>query len=216
MATQSLSFEASPRELIGKSVKELRRTGIVPIHVYGSGFESLNLQASVSVVRSIVAKAGTNIPVTVSVAGLDSPLFSFIREVQRHPLTEAILHVDFLRVPLMQPMTSAVPITIVGEAPAVRYMGGVLNQALQTIQVECLPLDIPQGVEVDISTLESFDRSIYVSDIDLGPKVTILSGPGEMIARINAPRVAVEEGALQSQEGEETGGIVAGESPSEG
>lgn len=223
MATQSLSFEASPRELIGKSVKELRRAGIVPIHVYGSGLESLNLQADASVVRSIVAEAGTNIPVTVSVKGLDSSLFSFIREVQRHPLTEAILHVDFLQVPLTQTMTSGVPITIVGEAPAVRFMGGVLNQALQTIQVECFPLDVPQGVEVDISTLEDFDRSIYVSDIDLGPKVTILSGPDEMIARVNAPRVAVEEEVLPGQAGEETGGILeanaspgAGEAPSEG
>jgi len=206
MAMQSLSFEASPRELIGKSVKELRRAGIVPIHVYGSGLESLNLQADASAVRSIVANAGTNIPVTVSVKDLDASLFSFIREVQRHPLTEAILHVDFLQVPLTQTMTADVPITIVGEAPAVRYMGGVLNQALQAIQVECFPLDVPPSVEIDISVLEDFDRSIYVSDVDLGPKVTVLSGPDEMIARINAPRVAVEaEDEIASVVGEGEG-----------
>ena len=206
MTSQSLSFEASPRELIGKSVKELRRAGIVPIHVYGSDLDSINLQADASVVRRIVAEAGTNIPVTVSVKALDASVFSFIREVQRHPLTEAILHVDFLQVPLTQTMTADVPITIAGESPAMRYLGGVLNQALQSIQVECFPLDVPPSVEIDISVLEDFDRSIYVSDVDLGPKVTILSSPDEMIVRVNAPRVAVEtEGEIADVAGEGAG-----------
>ena len=216
MTTQSLSFEASPRELVGKGVKELRRAGIIPIHVYGSGLDYLNLQADAASVRSIVAEAGTNIPVTVSVKALEATLFSFIREVQRHPLTEAILHVDFLQVPLTQTMTADVPITIIGESPAMRYMGGVLNQALQSLQVESLPLDVPMSAEVDISVLKDFDSSIYVSDIDLGPKVTVLSGPDEMIARVNAPRVAVEEGVVAGEVGDEdVGGVVETESGAE-
>ncbi len=191
MTTESLALEAEPRNVKGKKVKELRRLGLTPIHVYGRGIEPAALQADTATLRKIVAQAGSNIPVTVKEEG--GSHFAFVREVQRHPLTEDILHVDFLQVPLTETIRSEVPVYLIGEAPAVRLMDGVLNQALQSLQVESFPLDVPQFVEVDISSLENFERSIHVSDISLGDKVTVLNDPEELVARVNAPSVAVEE-----------------------
>ncbi len=191
MTTESLALEAEPRSVKGKKVKELRRLGLTPIHVYGRGIEPAALQADTATLRKIVAQAGSNIPVTVKEEG--GSHFAFVREVQRHPLTEDILHVDFLEVPLTETIRSEVPVYLVGEAPAVRLMDGVLNQALQSLQVESFPLDVPQFVEVDVSSLEDFERSIHVSDISLGDKVTVLNDPEELVARVNAQSAAVEE-----------------------
>ena len=191
MTTESLALEAEPRSVKGKKVKGLRRLGLTPIHVYGRGIEPAALQADAVTLRKIVAQAGSNIPVTVKEER--GSHFAFVREVQRHPLTEDILHVDFLQVPLTETIRSEVPVYLIGEAPAVRLMDGALNQALQSLQVESFPLDVPQFVEVDVSSLEDFERSIHVSDISLGDKVTVLNDPEELVARVNAPSAAVEE-----------------------
>lgn len=158
MTMESLSLQAEPRSVTGKKVKGLRRLGLTPIHVYGRGTEPAALQTDSTTLRKIVAQAGSNIPVTVE--GDGSSHFAFIREVQRHPLTEDILHVDFLQVPLTETIRSEVPVYLIGEAPAVRLMDGALNQALHSLQVESLPLDVPQFVEVDVSSLEDFEHGI--------------------------------------------------------
>ena len=209
MTMESLSLQAEPRNVKGKKVKELRRLGLTPIHVYGRGIEPAALQADAVTLRKIVAQAGSNIPVTVEEER--GSRFAFIREVQRHPLTEDILHVDFLQVPLTETIRSEVPVYLIGESPAVRLMDGVLNQALYSLQVESLPLDVPQFVEVDVSSLDDFERSIHVSDVRLGDKVTVLNDPGELVARVNAPHAAVEEAEIPA-EVEIVGGEPAAES----
>ena len=209
MTMESLSLQTEPRSVIGKKVKVLRRLGLTPIHVYGRGIEPVALQADTVALRKIVSQAGSNIPVTVE--GEGDSRFAFIREVQRHPITGDVLHVDFLQVPLTETIRSEVPVYLIGEAPAVRLMDGALNQALNSLQVESLPLAVPQFVEVDVSSLEDFERSIYVSDISLGDQVTILNDPEELVARVNAPAAAVEE-AEAPAEVELVGGESADES----
>ena len=208
MTMESLSLQTEPRSVIGKKVKVLRRLGLTPIHVYGRGIEPVALQADTATVRKIVSQAGSNIPVTVE--GEGDSRFAFIREVQRHPITGDVLHVDFLQVPLTETIRSEVPVYLIGEAPAVRFMDGALNQALNSLQVESLPLAVPQFVEVDVSSLEDFERSIYVSDISLGDQVTILNDPEELVARVNAPAAAVEEAEAPAEVG-----LVGGESADE-
>ena len=150
MTTATLTLDASPRSVIGKKVRALRRTGVTPLHLYGKDTASLNLQADSAVLQRIVSRAGRNIPVSVSVEGTQDAHFAFIREVQRHPITMAILHVDFYQVPMAEMMRAQVPVYLVGEASAVRMLNGVLNQAINSIEVECLPLDVPQNIEVDV------------------------------------------------------------------
>ncbi len=199
----ALTLQLEPRSIVGKKVGALRRQGITPTHLYGMGIEPLILQGESPVVQRLVASAGGNIPVTVSIKGEEGSHLTFIREVQRHPLTEAILHVDFYQVPMTEVTQAEVPVHLVGESPAVRLNSGVLFHALHTILVECLPLDVPQAVELDISGLDDFEKALRGSDIDLGDRVTVLTDPNEVIARVNPPRVVVEEVAAVAAEGEE-------------
>ncbi len=199
----SLSLEAQPRAVTGKQVIALRRKGVTPIHLYGKGVPSTPLQASFTVLQRLVARAGRNVPVTLSIPGSTETHLAFIREIQRHPVTEAILHVDFYQVSLAEMMHAQVPLYLVGEAPATRTLSGTLFPALRFIEVECLPLDLPQYVEVDVSGLIDFEQAIYVSSIKLGDAVTILTDPSELVARVNPPRVVVEEVAAPTAEAAE-------------
>ncbi len=191
-STESISLQAEPRSVTGKHVRFLRRAGLTPIHLYGKETDSLALQVDATVLLGVLAQAGQNAPVSVSVEGSATAHFAFIREVQRHPVTEAVLHVDFYQVPVTETMHASVPVYLIGDAPAVRLLSGNVTQALNTVDVECLPLDVPPYVEVDISGLENFEQGIYVSSLDMGRAVTILTSPEELIVRVNPPRVEVE------------------------
>lgn len=200
---ESLTLEAELRSLAGKQVRALRRKGVTPIHLYGKGIPSMTLQADTDQLQRVVAQAGRNAPVSVSVKGSRDVHFAFIREMQRHPITEAILHVDFYQVPMAEVMRAQVPVYLTGAAPAVRTHSGVLFQALHSIEVECLPLDLPQYVEMDVSGLADFEQAIYVSDVALGDSVTVLTDPRELIARVNPPRVVAAEEAAEAPEAAE-------------
>ncbi len=189
----ALPLEAELRPITGKQVITLRRRGITPIHLYGKGVSSLALQADSPTLQRLVVRAGRNVPISVSVRGTRETHLAFIREIQRHPVTEAILHVDFYQVSLAEKMRAEVPLYLTGEAPAVRTLSGTLFQALHAIEVECLPLDLPQFIEINVSGLTDFEQAIYVSSIKLSDAVTLLTDPEEMIARVNPPRVVVEE-----------------------
>ena len=188
----SLTLEAEPRTVSGRKVAALRRQGLTPIHLYGKGVESSLLQADSPTLLKVVTQAGGSVPVTLAVKGASGSHLAFIREVQRHPMTEAILHVDFYQVSLVEMMRAQVPIYLVGDPPAVKLHAGVVMQAIHSLEVESLPMDVPQFVEVDISGLEDFERAIHVSDISLEDSVTIITDLSELIVRVNPPRVVEE------------------------
>ena len=190
MDVQSLGL--SQRTVTGKKVKQLRKQGILPVHMYGSGIESQSLQGSAGELRRILPRVGANIPVSVQVEGDDTENICFVREVQRHPVTEDILHVDFIRVDVTQTISAEVPITLVGSAPATQQ-GGTLLQPLTSLLVEALPMDMPASVEADVSDLDDFEKSIVVSDISVGPNVTVLTDSDEFVARVTPPRVETED-----------------------
>ncbi len=193
MTTQPLTLQLETRSILGKKVRQLRRQGITPVHLYGKGIQSLHLQGESAAVRRIVTQAGGTAPVSLSIEGDRASHMAFIREVHRHPLTETILHVDFYQVPMTELMQAEVPVYLVGEAPAVRLHNGILLQPLHAVRVECLPLEMPQYVELDIAGLDDFEKALHVSDISLGDKVTVLNDPEDVIARVNPPRVIEEE-----------------------
>ena len=191
------------RTVIGKKVKNLRHKGIVPVHVYGNGVEPMSLQTDAQVLRRLLPQVGTNIPLSVEIEGNKGENICFVREVQRHPVTEDVLHVDFLRVDVAQTIQAEVPIVFVGEAPAARQMGGTLLQSLQNVLVEGLPMNIPPLVEIDVSGLDDFEKSIYISDLEIAADVTLITNPEELIARVSPPRVEVEEVVEEGEEAAE-------------
>ena len=205
---ETLSITLSPREVKGKKVSRLRQEGVVPVHFYGTGVDSASLQVDLKELRSLLISAGRNLPITVKVAGEAGENICFVREIQVHPVTEELLHVDFYRVDVSQTVRAEVPILLEGEPAAVRNLGGILLQPFDTLEVEALPLDMPESFRVDVTILEDFSASIRIGDIEVAEGVSILRDPVEMIARVVAPRIEEEEvpgteGDLELGEGEE-------------
>ena len=128
-----VTLKLLPRNINGKKVKELRKTGIVPVHVYGRGIESQSLQAETQILQRIIPRVGTNIPLALDLEGESEENICFVREVQHHPVTEELLHVDFLLVDVSRAIQADVPITLTGAAPAVRELGGTLLQPTMTL-----------------------------------------------------------------------------------
>ena len=206
------TLKLSPRSVTGKKVKVLRRNGIVPVHVYGRNVPPQSLQADALVLRRLLPRVGTNVPLSVEVEDREGEEICFVREIQRHPVTEDVLHVDFLRVDVSQVIQAGVPLILQGTAPAVREQGGTLLQPLQDLLVEALPMNIPATLEVDVSGLDDFEKGIYVRDVSVGANITVITEADALIARVSPPRVEAVEGT-EAEEGVEA---VEGEEAAEG
>ena len=204
----------TPREITRKKVKVLRRQGVIPVHMYGKDIPSMALQSEAKALEGIVAKAGKNIPVSLDIEGQSGQHMTFIREVQRDPISGKLLHVDFQRVITTELVRSQVPIVLVGEAPAVRMTSGMLSQILHELSVESLPMNVPQVIEIDVTVLDSLDKEIRVQDISVGTDVSVLTAPDQLVARVTPPRVELvgeaeeakaeavaEEAGVEAQEG---------------
>ena len=204
---EHFNLTLSPRTTRGKKNKRLRREGMVPVHLYGVSLAPQFLQVEARVLRRVLPQVGGNVPLTVAVDGQEGDNICFVREVQRHPVTEDFLHVDFLRVEATQTVTADVPIILDGDAPAVRNMGGTLVQPLQTLHVESLPMSMPASIHMDVSVLDDFEKAIRVSDVQIEPGVTVLNDAEEMIARVAQPRIVEEEIAAEVAEVGEAEGL---------
>ena len=199
------SLTLSPREITGKKVALLRRQGEVPVHLYGGDGGSIPLQTSYMELRRLLPKVGLNIPVAIKIEGSEAEDICFVREVQRNPVTDEVIHVDFLRTDVSRRLTADVPVVLEGTPPAVSMLGGTLIQNMLTISIEALPLDMPVALPVDVTILEDFDGTIHVADIEVDEGLTVVSAPDDLVARVAPPRVEIEEvpGIGEETEGDE-------------
>tara|TARA_B100000029_G_scaffold371873_1_gene365893 strand:+ start:99256 stop:99924 length:669 start_codon:yes stop_codon:yes gene_type:complete len=195
------TLELEPRDLLGKKVETLRKSGLLPVHMYGPDIDSLSLQGDLKLLARLVMEVGTNIPVSVTVKGSDNVNMCFVREIQRHPVTENILHVDFLRVDTSKAVRAEVPIILEGLAPA-SQRGGTLMQPLQNLIIEALPMDIPVSLEISVAELDDFEKSLYVSDLLIPENITLISSSDDLIARVAPPRIEEEEIVASTEEDE--------------
>ncbi len=180
------------RTVTGKKVRRLRRSGLTPVHVYGAGIEPVNLQVEDHTLNRMLLQIGSNIPVSLEYEDSDDETICFVREVQRHPVTDAVIHVDFLKVDISNTISAEVPLTIVGDSPAVSQMAGTLLQNVQSLLVEALPMDMPAEITLDISVMADFDITISVSEVPVPGNVTVLNDPTDVIVRVAPPRLEVE------------------------
>ncbi len=209
----NLNLSVNKREITGKKVSELRNDGLTPIHMYGPEIESSPLQCDSKILDRVITDAGTNIPVTVNVDGGEQDNLCFIREVQYHPVTNKVLHVDFMKVQVGKSIRAQVPISVIGTSPAVRTMGGTLLQPLLTLTVEALPLEIPKMITLQAELLVDFETNFYVSDIELDEGVNVINAASEMVASVVAPRV--ERSESEDGEGDEAETKVVGDEAEE-
>ena len=193
-------LQIQKRTTEGKKVKTLRNQGITPIHLYGSEFDSASMQVKMSELINILNLAGFSSPITLNDGKND--IIAFAREVQRHPLTEQILHVDFQIVGKDDQVEVEVPINLIGESPAVKNLGGVLIKLMETIRVSSKVDSVPKSLEIDISVIESLEQSILVGEVEIAEGVQIVSDETFAVARVIPPRIEVEEEEIAEEIGE--------------
>jgi len=194
-------LEVRRRDVLGKKVKQLRRQGLTPANIYGHHVESLAIQVPTDDLRHVLRSVARNEIVYLRLDG-DEPRPSFIRLVQRDAITDAILHVDFYQVSLLEKVRMNVPLHLVGTAPAVDMFNGTLLHGLDAVAVEGLPTDIPMHIDIDVSGLEQIDQSIHVSDLALPANLTLLTDPELVVAKVAPPAVERAEEVEEAVEGE--------------
>ena len=205
------TVKLDPRTVTGKKVRQLRRQGVIPVHLYGADMEPSNLQVDGLTLNRLLIQVGSNIPVSVEVEDQETENICFVREVQRHPVTEEVIHVDFLRVDITRTVSAEVPLTLTGTSPAVSDMAGTLLQNVQSLSIEALPMDMPAEIPVDISVLVDFDTTLLIGDVEVPGNVTVLNDPEDTLVSVAPPRLEVEtyddeeleEGAEEGEEGAE-------------
>src|SRR3990172_10574008 len=178
---------ASSRTETGKNCnRRLRAQGLIPGVLYGAGKPPASLSVSpkemVSVLRS---GAGENTLFDLELAGARRKVI--LKEFQVEPLKDRLLHADFFEVALDKPIQVDVHVELHGVPVGVKTQGGLLDFVARELEIECLPLDIPQKVVVDVSGLE-LGRHLRVSDLVVGDKVKVLTGPEVVVAHVVAPK----------------------------
>jgi large subunit ribosomal protein L25 len=204
MARKELTVQ--PREVFGKKVAQLRRSGVLPANIYGHGLESRSVQIETEQLEQTIKAAAANEVMDLKIAGEGAARPVVIHSIQRHPLGKGILHANFYQVSLREKMRADVPIVVVGTSDAVETYNGVLLTPISTLQVEALPLDLPGHLEVDITPLTELDTSLHVSDIVVPGNVTVLTDPEVVVVSVSSPRIGIEleeEAAAAAAEAEE-------------
>ncbi len=207
-AATRIELAVELREVLGKKVKRLRHDGITPANIYGRGIDSMAVQVPTRELAQTIRVAGRNTLLQVHVHGERRARPVFVHHVQRDPIKDYLLHVDFYQVSLKEKIHIDVPVVVVGEAPAVGVYHGILLQNLNAVTVECLPTDVPSQIEVDVSGLEEIDDAIHVTDLDISPDVTLLVDPEMVVAKVAPPRIEEE---VEEEVAEEVEEAVEGE-----
>jgi len=195
---RNISLEAKPRSERGKNASRRQRAqGLVPVTVYGGGMETASANIVKHEFAALLRGHGRNVIFTLNIDGATTPVK--IAEMQVDPVKGTLIHMDLMRISLTEKSKFEATIKIVGESEGVKSLGGVLEVVTHSLEVRCLPGDLPSSIEVDVTPLNVGDK-IKVSDLKLDSKVEILDDPETVIATVVAPR-AEEPAAEVATEG---------------
>ncbi len=197
-----IKLAADKRETLGKKVRFLRRDGITPANIFGRGIKSTAVQIETVSLKQTLRSAGTTSIINLKIKGEKSPQPVIVRSIQRHPLTGDLLHVDLYAVSMSEKIKVEVPLELIGESPAVRELDGILIQNMSSVEVECLPANMPRSIEVDMAKITELDQSLHVSDLTISEDVTILTDPEKVIVVVTGRRVAEIEEEVSEEEAE--------------
>ena len=215
MAKQ-VKLKAERRKATGRSaVRKLKARGAVPAIIYGAKDKPQPLQLSARDIDAMLSHAsGENILVELEIDGEKSNRMALVKEIQHSPVGSDVLHVDFHAVSMDETIQADVPLEALGIANGVKNFGGLLEQSLRSLAIECLPRDLPDRITVDVSELNIGD-SIHVRQIQLPPGVTLKVLPDLTAFSVLAP-VVEEEPAVADAEAAAAGPEVIKEKKEEG
>lgn len=201
---RNISLEAKPRNERGKNASRRQRAqGLVPITVYGGGTETASANIVKREFATLLRAHGRNVIFTLNVDGASTPVK--IAAMQVDPVKGTLIHMDLMRISMTEKSKFDVTVRIVGESEGVKALGGILEVVTHSLEVRCLPGDLPSIVEVDVTPLGVGDK-IKVGDLKFDSKVEVLADPETVIATVVAPRVeepspeaAAPEGAAEPE-----------------
>ncbi len=196
---KTVELKAKAREGVGKTAaKKVRAEGGIPANVYGTNFKPLSILVDRKEFQAVThTQAGGNVLILLKIEG-DKEQNVLIKEIQRHPVSEAVDHVDFNVISLTEKIRAKVPVHEKGTAAGIKE-GGVLDHAHREIEVECLPTEIPDKVEINVENLKIND-AVHVRDLVLPAGVTCVLNPDEVILKVLPPQK--EEVAPEAVPGE--------------
>ena len=189
---EMVEIKVERREGNGKGrARKLRRTGVIPAIFYGPKRTTMSVRVSAEEFeKKLKHLEGSHLIRLVNDGGTDADLHDkavLLREVQRHPVTDDVLHVDFIEVDLTERLTVSVPLHFIGKAAGV-VTGGILQPILREIEVECLPTEIPQFIEVDVSPL-GIHEAVHLSEVKLPEGVTAVGDGAQPLVTVLPPTV---------------------------
>lgn len=182
--TNKHTLKAKVREITGRKVKQLRAQGFIPGNVYGKGIPSVSLQLNTLEFLKAFKNASESTLFYLQIEGEKTERPILVRQVTIHPVSGLTVHIDLNQVNLKEKVKTAVAIKLVGESPAEKEGLGVLVQQIDDLEVEGLPTDIPEFVEVSVVGLVDLDQAVLVSDLKLGDKVEVLTDKDQVVAKI--------------------------------
>jgi large subunit ribosomal protein L25 len=190
---KEVTLEAQSREIKTKhTLKDMRLKGFIPAVFYGQGEKSLSLGIDAKKFDEILHVGGSNVLVNLKI-GSDSKT-AIVKEIQRDVISRKPIHIDFQMISMTDKIEVSVPVHILGIAPGVKLSGGVMEHLIREVKVSCLPADIPQSIDIDVSKLE-INRSITVKDLPPMKGIDIINLPNTVLVSIVAPTILEEVAA---------------------
>jgi len=204
-----LELKVKTRNILGKKVKFLRKKGILPGAFYGPRTKPTVIEMDYNEFEKVFEKAGESTIIKLKLKDSknkerESTKNVLVYGIERDPLTDKLIHVDFYVVRMDKPITAEIPLVFEGESAAVENLDGTLVENIKKIEVEALPADLPHEIKIDISSLETFDDVIHIKDIKIDKKVKILAELEDVIVSITPPRTKEELAALEEEVEEKT------------
>ncbi|MBK6794467.1 MAG: 50S ribosomal protein L25 [Anaerolineales bacterium] len=194
---EKIVLKATKRDVIGKQVKAMRREGKLPGVIYGRHLEPISIALDSHSAGLALAKVSASSLVTLDVDGTEYP--ALVRERQRDYIKGVLTHVDFLAVDMNEKLRTSVGLAFVGVSAAVKDYNGILVHNLERLEVECLPGDLPERINVDIAMLKQIGDIIRVRDLAVSDKVRILADPEETIAVVTITKEETPGGAAGAE-----------------
>jgi large subunit ribosomal protein L25 len=211
----ALKVKAEPRSGRGTSTaRRLRRTGVIPAVVYGVGKAPQTVQVNTrDFTRGLQAQESEHVIMDLEISG-SGAVKCLLQDVQHHAVTGDIIHADFHEISLTEKLRVKVPLRLVGDPVGVSQQGGVLDTLVREIEIECLPLDIPEHIDLDISQIH-VGQSLKAGDVKLGDKLKLVTDKNLAVVAVTAQR-AEEEAAPAAAEGAAEPEVLREKKPEEG
>jgi len=190
---EKVVLQATKRDVVGKQVKALRREGKLPAVIYGRHTDPIIVNLDAKTATVALAKVTSSSLVTIDVEGTEH--LALVREKQRDYIKNVLLHVDFLAVSFTEKLRTTVPVHFIGLSLAVKDFNAVMVHNLEELEVECLPADLPERIDVDISSLNRPGEGIRLRDVHVSDKVRLLADPDTMVAVATFAKVEEESAA---------------------